>query len=141
MAGMISSEQDRSLVKHLGWVWFSSVCSSHFQVAPLKCLVREPLATSLWQSWLNFFPCWLLLSGTKSKKQLQGAVCALLNFSHCVSPKTAQRFPNRKWYSHPLVAALEIEYVTFVSSLARLQSQFLVQFPLPGVPEWELNSC
>lgn len=71
-----------------------------------------------------------MVSSQKHKKQkrLQGAVSALLNFSHCVSPKTPQGFPNRKWYSHPLVAALVIEYVTFSRSLPRLQSQFLVQF-------------
>lgn len=42
LAGMISSEQDRSLVKHLCWVWFFPACSSHFQVAPLKCLQENP---------------------------------------------------------------------------------------------------
>lgn len=75
-----------------------------------------------------FLPLVVSSQKHKKQKQLRGALSALLNFSHCVSPKTPQRFPNRKWYSHPLVAALEIECVTFISSLPRLQSQFLVQF-------------
>lgn len=67
MAGMISSEQDKSVVKHLRWVWLFPACSSCFQVAPLKYLVREPQGTSLWQSWLYFFSWWFLLRSTKSK--------------------------------------------------------------------------
>lgn len=64
----------------------------------------------------------------KKQKQLQGTVSAFLNSSHCVSAKTPQRFPSRKWCSHPLVGALETGYVTFMCSWPRLQSQFLVQF-------------
>lgn len=75
-----------------------------------------------------FLPLVLSSQKHKKQKQLRGVLSALLNFSHCVSPKTPQRFPNRKRCSHPLVAALEIECVTFISSLPRLQSQFLVQF-------------
>lgn len=128
MTGMISSEQDRSLVKHL---LLGLVLPSVF-VSFSGCTTQVPCERTLGNLTLTVVAQFLPLVASshkhKKQKQLQGAVSALLNFSHCVSPKTPHRFPNRKWYSHPLVAALEIEYVTFISSLPRLQSQFLVQF-------------
>lgn len=96
-----------------------------FSGGTTQVLMREPLGTSLWQSWLCFFPWWLLLRSTKSKSNSK-VQWVLFGISLIVF---FQRQPKDfQIGSGILIPLLRLEYVTFISSLPTLQSKFLVQF-------------